>query len=107
MKKFLFLLAVLLIAAGMCVAQTGATSSTGANDQNSAATPSSSSANQGPASADQTPVDQSAGTAGQAGTNANESAEGNMLPQTASPLPLLAILGMSSLGAGLINRFRK
>jgi LPXTG-motif cell wall-anchored protein len=37
---------------------------------------------------------------------ANEQQKGN-LPQTASPLPLLALLGFGSLSAGLIRRRKK
>jgi LPXTG-motif cell wall-anchored protein len=31
----------------------------------------------------------------------------NKLPQTASPLPFISLLGMGSLAAGLVGRFRK
>lgn len=45
--------------------------------------------------------DQSAAT-----SSANQTAQ-NKLPQTASPLPLVGLLGMGSLAAGLLGRFRK
>jgi hypothetical protein len=45
-------------------------------------------------------LDQEPGTEEQA-------ADAGQLPQTASPLPLLALLGLGSIGAGLISRLRK
>jgi hypothetical protein len=57
-----------------------ATSSTTAADQNTASTPSS--------------TDQ----------NADQSAKSGDLPQTASPLPLLGLLGLGSLVTGLVAR---
>jgi LPXTG-motif cell wall-anchored protein len=39
-------------------------------------------------------------TAGQSNAGAN-------LPQTASPLPLLGLLGLGSIGAGLLSRKKK
>jgi len=111
MKKLLFLLAITLIALGMSLAQTssgsansGGTAAQGSSssDQNAAGTPSSSTADQNAATPSSS-SDQN-GTAAQ-GNDANGNA--NNLPQTASPLPLLALLGMGSLGSGLISRFRK
>jgi LPXTG-motif cell wall-anchored protein len=41
-------------------------------------------------------------------TNAdNGQQSGNQLPQTASPLPLLGLLGLGGIGAGIISRRRK
>ncbi len=110
MKKLLFLLAITLIAVGISVAQTDAGN---AGSSNGAAAQSSSSSNAA-TSQSSTPADPNAATqsnsSGQNGTAAQGSdANGNAknLPQTASPLPLLALLGMGSLGSGLISRFRK
>ncbi len=33
--------------------------------------------------------------------------DASQLPATATPLPLLALLGLGSLGAGVVSRFRK
>jgi len=113
MKKVLFLFAVMLIAVGMSVAQTGADNS-GAN--NGQAAQSSSSANQSTATTPSSNADQNAasqsGNADQSGTAAKGNADQNAgnsgnLPQTGSELPLLAMLGLGSLGGGLISRFRK
>jgi LPXTG-motif cell wall-anchored protein len=38
--------------------------------------------------------------------NADQNANGKKLPQTATPLPLLALLGMGSLTSGIVARFR-
>jgi len=40
-------------------------------------------------------------------TVADQSANGQKLPQTASPLPLLGLLGLGSLATGLISRRKK
>lgn len=42
-----------------------------------------------------------------AANNADTNAKGGKLPQTATPLPLLALLGMGSLTSGIVARFRK
>jgi len=109
MKKLLFLLAVMLIAVGMSVAQTG-TDSSGANN-GQAAQSSSSSTDQGTAAtpssnADQNAADQN-GTAAQGNAADQNAGNAGNLPQTGSELPLLAMLGLGSLGGGLISRFRK
>lgn len=106
MKKLLFLLAAMLIAAGISVAQT---------DQNN---PSSNPANspaatQSSPSAQGTTPDQ--GTAAQGATDQtstttthhHKSSKSGNLPQTASPLPLLGLLGMGSLSAGVASRKKK
>ena len=107
MKKLLFLLAVMLIAVGISVAQT---------DQNN---PNSNSANS-PTATQSTPSAQGNATTPDQGTTMTDqstttttthrhhkgAANGN-LPQTASPLPLLGLLGMGSLAAGIATRKKK
>ncbi|HZD96426.1 MAG TPA: LPXTG cell wall anchor domain-containing protein, partial [Candidatus Sulfotelmatobacter sp.] len=73
-------------------------------DQNaaspSASTPSTT-ADQNATAPDKAPADQNAAPADK---NANA---GQNLPQTASPLPLLGLLGLGSLVTGLISRRKK
>jgi|GraSoiStandDraft_41_1057321.scaffolds.fasta_scaffold121014_3 LPXTG-motif cell wall-anchored protein len=108
MKKLFYLLTVMLIAAGISVAQStsndqgsstsgSAASSSSSTDQ---ATPSTSS-DQGTQGA--TTSDQSATGAASTGAQDQGAKAGN-LPQTASPLPLLGLLGMGSLAAGVLTR---
>jgi hypothetical protein len=56
-------------------------------------------------------ADQNAASADQNAANAKSANQGqgnaNGLPQTASPLPLLGLLGLGSFFTGLIARFRK
>jgi LPXTG-motif cell wall-anchored protein len=76
---------------------------TPSTDQNQTATPSTSDQSNPSAS------DQNANASDQnnANTSASQSStNAKKLPQTASPLPLLGLLGLGSLGAGLF-RFRK
>ena len=81
MKKLLFLLASLLLSLGIAAAQTQANP------------------NANPSSTDSTQTQTTTTT--QRHTRANK--KGN-LPQTASPLPLLGLLGMGSLAAGGATR---
>jgi LPXTG-motif cell wall-anchored protein len=56
-------------------------------------------------SASNIPADQNnASTAAPADQNVDRSANSEQLPQTASPLPLLGLLGLGSLLAGLVAR---
>jgi hypothetical protein len=96
MKKLFMLLGILALSTGMVVAQ-----DTAAQDQ------------QQPANQDQQaqqPADQPAGQAEQpadANADANaqtDTADQGALPQTASPLPLLALLGLGSMAAGIASR---
>ena len=108
MKKLIFLLAVMLIAVGISVAQTDqnnpnsnpANSPTATQSspsaQGSATTPDQGTANQGA-------TDQSNTTT----TTHHRGAKSGNLPQTASPLPLLGLLGMGSLAAGVATRKKK
>lgn len=109
MKKLLFLLAAMLIAVGISVAQTDQNNpnSNSANSptatqsspsaQGSATTPDQGTANQGA-------TDQSTTTTT---TRHHRGAKSGNLPQTASPLPLLGLLGMGSLAAGVATRKKK
>ena len=102
MRKLLFLMVVLLVMAGWTVAQT---SSQPANQTGQTSTQSNQTGatgaqqNQTTPPATQAPADQTGATSSHARTG--------KLPATASPLPLLGILGIGSLGAGLVSRKRK
>jgi hypothetical protein len=109
MRKLAYFAAVALLCTGIAVAQ-----STAGSDQN----PSSSTSAQQPSSTapsgsatDQNQATPSTGAASdqtgqtgaatdQAGANAKS---GKKLPQTASPLPLLSLLGMGLIGAGSLK----
>lgn|SRR5690348_11168727 len=106
MKKLLFLLAVMLIAVGISVAQTDQ-NNPNSNPANSPTATQSSPSAQGSA----TTPDQGTATTDQSTTTTttrhHRSAKSGNLPQTASPLPLLGLLGMGSLAAGVATRKRK
>ena len=124
MKSVLTVLTALLVFVGLAMAQTNdqaqpATSGNQATaNQTQNATPADQ--NQSATSADQSTThttqttttrrhhrgaaaaDQNGAAADQNGTNSN-----GKLPQTASPLPLLGLLGMGSLGIGAISRRKR
>jgi hypothetical protein len=121
MRKLLSIAATLALAGAFAVAQDQSSSQTSNNpDQNAAqsqtATPDQN-ANPSAATPDQNANPSSTATPDQnanpsssaAGTNANANtnANGKKLPQTASPLPLLGLLGAGSLAAGLASRRKK
>jgi LPXTG-motif cell wall-anchored protein len=109
MKKLLFLLAVMLIAVGISVAQTDQ-NNPNSNPANSPTATQSSPSAQGSATtpdqgtATQSATDQSTTTTT---TRHHRGAKSGNLPQTASPLPLLGLLGMGSLAAGVATRKKK
>jgi LPXTG-motif cell wall-anchored protein len=109
MKKLLFLLAVMLIAVGISVAQTDQ-NNPNSNPANSPTATQSSPSAQGSATtpdqgtANQSATDQSTTTTT---TRHHRGAKSGNLPQTASPLPLLGLLGMGSLAAGVATRKKK
>ncbi|HYL95165.1 MAG TPA: LPXTG cell wall anchor domain-containing protein [Terriglobales bacterium] len=109
MKKLGFLLAVMLIAVGISVAQTDQ-NNPNSNPANSPSATQSSPSAQGSATtpdqgtANQSATDQSTTTTT---TRHHRSAKSGNLPQTASPLPLLGLLGMGSLAAGVATRKKK
>ena len=110
MKKLLFLLAVMLIAAGISVAQTdqnnpNANSATSPNATQSTPSAQGSATNPDQGTATQGTTDQS--TATTTTTRHHKGAKSGNLPQTASPLPLLGLLGMGSLAAGVATRKKK
>jgi hypothetical protein len=78
-----------------------AASSTSSSDQNSTANQ-----NQNTTGSDQN-ANQGVRQYSDMDQNAGNNNSGNKLPQTASPLPLLGLLGMGSLAAGLIGRRKK
>jgi LPXTG-motif cell wall-anchored protein len=109
MKKLLFLLAVMLIAVGISVAQTDQ-SNTNPNAANSPTATQSNTGTQGAATTpDQGTADQSATQSTTTTTThkRHRGANAGNLPQTASPLPLLGLLGMGSLAAGVFTRKKK
>ena len=96
MKKLLLMACMLLLSVTWVVAQ-APTQETGAPPatQNQE--------NQMPA--EQSQQDQgTAGTADQTGQTETDAEAAGQLPQTASPLPLLALLGIGSLAAGYASR---
>ncbi|HEY6935532.1 MAG TPA: LPXTG cell wall anchor domain-containing protein [Terriglobales bacterium] len=109
MKKLLFLLAVMLVAVGISVAQTDQ-NNPNSNPANSPTATQSSPSAQGSATtpdqgtANQSATDQSTTTTT---TRHHRGAKSGNLPQTASPLPLLGLLGMGSLAAGVATRKKK
>ncbi|HKW67098.1 MAG TPA: LPXTG cell wall anchor domain-containing protein [Terriglobales bacterium] len=109
MKKLGFLLAVMLIAVGISVAQTDQ-NNPNSNPANSPSATQSSPSAQGSATtpdqgtANQSATDQSTTTTT---TRHHRGAKSGNLPQTASPLPLLGLLGMGSLAAGVATRKKK
>jgi LPXTG-motif cell wall-anchored protein len=108
MKKLFFLLAVMLIAVGISVAQTDQ-NNPNSNPANSPTATQTSPSAQGSATtpdqgtANQSATDQTTTTT----TRHQRGAKSGNLPQTASPLPLLGLLGMGSLAAGLATRKKK
>jgi LPXTG-motif cell wall-anchored protein len=83
MKKLLFLLATMLLSIGIAAAQTDQTNpnANAANSSNNTQTTTTTTTHK----------------------HARANKKGN-LPQTASPLPLLGLLGMGSLAAGVATR---
>ncbi|HJT01626.1 MAG TPA: LPXTG cell wall anchor domain-containing protein [Terriglobales bacterium] len=109
MKKLLFLLAVMLIAVGISVAQTDQTNPNSNPANSPTATQTSPSAQGSATTPDQGTANQSATdqTTTTTTTRHHKGAKSGNLPQTASPLPLLGLLGMGSLAAGVATRKKK
>jgi len=135
MKKLFLITAIMLLAMSIAFAQsstgsaagtngrgtTATTSQTGQNSNSSAATTDQTgTTNQSGATAGQTgTTNQTDATAGQTGTTnqtdatagqtgtTGTSSNGQRLPQTATPLPLLAMLGFGAVAAGVLTRRRK
>jgi LPXTG-motif cell wall-anchored protein len=106
MKKLLFLLAVMLIAVGISVAQTDQNNPNSNPANSPTATQSSPSAQGSATTPDQGTANQGATDQSNTTTHHRGAKSGN-LPQTASPLPLLGLLGMGSLAAGVATRKKK
>jgi cobalamin biosynthesis Mg chelatase CobN len=120
MTKIALLLASLLVVAGLAVAQTtsgsdqssGGAGNTATSQSGTTSTSNQNSTTGGTSAADQNAQGSTANSAGDQGTSANDqSAAGSRagrrsgrLPATASPLPLLSLLGFASLGTGLFVR---
>jgi hypothetical protein len=93
MKKLLMLLGILALSTGMAVAQDTAPPPEQAPPAQEQAQP--------PA---EQPADTDANVDVDADVDAQADADQEALPQTASPLPLIALLGLGSLAAGLASR---
>lgn len=127
MKSVLSVLTALLFFVGLSMAQTNdqaqpATSGNQATaNQTQNATPADQNATQstttqttttrrhhrGAAAANQNGAADQNGAAANGATGTNANANGGNLPQTASPLPLLGLLGMGSLGIGAVSRRKR
>lgn len=109
MKKLGFLLAVMLIAVGISVAQTDQNNPNSNPANSPSATQSSPSAQGSTTTPDQGTANQSATDQSTTTTTTrhHRGAKSGNLPQTASPLPLLGLLGMGSLAAGVATRKKK
>ena len=108
MKKLFYLLAVLTLGVGISLAQAGGTAGT-TNDPNASAQAGAQDPNAG-AGAQAGAQDPNTGAGAQAGASAgtgDQANQGETLPQTASPLPLLALAGLGTVGAGLYYRFKR
>lgn len=108
MKRLLLLLSMLCLSAAWVFAQTDTgnqtdTSTPSAQTQTAPDQSAAPADQQAPAATDQNaaPADQNA-PAGQ-----SEKSEKGNLPQTASPLPLLGLLGVGGLAGGLVARKRR
>lgn len=110
MRKLAYFAAVALLCTGIAVAQsttspdqssqssTTAQQPSSTNPSSNAATTPSSTDNNAATTSDQT------GQTGAANTGTKKS--GKKLPQTASPLPLIMLLGMGLIGAGGVSRMK-
>ena len=102
-RKILILAALMLFAVGISVAQTG-------TDQGTSGTAATQEQGTTGAQDQAAPADTSSDTqAPAADANQGQAAQdqGGQLPQTASPLPLLALLGATSIGGGLLARRKR
>jgi LPXTG-motif cell wall-anchored protein len=113
MKNLVYVIAVLILGVGIVVAQTSGTTSTGtggtAGTSAQTGTTSGTTGTTG-TTTDQTGTSTPSADQSQAGANATDNtqnAQGNRLPQTASPLPLLGLLGLTSVGGAILSRKRK
>ncbi len=112
MRKLAYFAAVALLCTGIAVAQSTAGSDQNPSSSQSAQQPSSTN----PSATDQNQASPSTGAPATSDQNAQTGAaadqtgkakSGKKLPQTASPLPLLSLLGMGMMGAGSLRRFLK
>lgn len=115
MRKLAYFAAIALLCTGIAVAQ-----STAGSDQNPSSSPSAqqpSSSNPSSNATDQNQAspssndnaaqgDQNAHTGAAAADQTGNAKVGKKLPQTASPLPFLSLLGMGMMGAGGLSRVR-
>ncbi len=118
MRKLAYFAAVALLCTGIAVAQSTSSPDQSQSSSPSAQQPSSADQNQAtPSSSDQNQASPSTGAASTSDQNAQTGAAANdqtgnakagkKLPQTASPLPFLSLLGMGMMGAGGLRRYLK
>ena len=122
MRRLSYLLAVLVLTAGWALAQTDTNSSSSTNSTNSTTTqqqPANQTDQNANTQATPSNPDQNANTqatpstsdqTNSAATTSDQNApasNGKKLPQTASPLPLLGLLGLGSVASGLVMRKKK
>jgi cytoskeletal protein RodZ len=107
MTALMVLLLAIVFTVAMAAAQTSGSSSSASPSQGSStSSQTTTTTTQTPSTSDQnanTGAATNQGTAGQTGKHAKNKKK---LPQTASPLPLLGILGLGSLAAGVVRRKR-
>lgn len=113
MRKLFSIAATLALAGAFAVAQDQSSQPSSSNpDQSSAQSQQQTTPDQSanPSSSTSNP-DQSASPSPSSSSNPDQNAgaapNGKKLPQTASPLPLLGLLGVGSLAAGVVSRRRK
>jgi len=111
MRNIKWIFVAVLLITGLAIAQTqsGTSSSSQPSSSGNTATQGTSANTGAGASAQSTPATTSGQEAAGAANTGNAKAaarKNGKLPQTASPLPLVALLGLSSLGAGAVLRKR-
>lgn len=108
MKTVLSLLTALLLCVGMSMAQATQPQSTTGNDQATTTTQTTTQTQTPAATQDQNATSQNGAAADQNANAADQNGtKKGKLPQTASPLPLLGLLGMGSLGLGAAARRKR
>jgi hypothetical protein len=122
MRKLAYFAAVALLCTGIAVAQdqsqnpssSPSAQQPSSSDQNQQASPSSTDQNQASPSGQAGQAGQAGaaeqGQAGQASATSDQTGSahaGKKLPQTASPLPFLSLLGMGMMGVGGLRRYFK
>ena len=108
MRRLSYLLAVLLLTCGWVLAQAGSTdqNSSTTSTQTTTQTDQNTNTANPPATTDQN-TQATPSTSDQTNADTGATKSGKKQPQTASPLPLLGLLGLGSLASGFAMRKRK